>query len=912
MNVLYTLLIFPIEQILELSFVFALRVINDPALSILGISLVVSILTLPLYLMGEKHQRSERDIQNQMKLKVDKIKAVFSGDERFMLLSTYYRQNGYHPIYSLRSSIPLIIQIPFFIAAYHFLSNMEMISGISFGPIANLGKPDSLLTIKNVSINVLPIIMTLISLISAALYVKGSSAKEKIQLYGMSALFLVLLYNSPSGLALYWTGNNIFSLVKNIIYKMKKPKQVTFILVSVLCLFLDIYLLFIHKGWIVKRVFLVFLITVICLFPIFTRSVNKLMRKLFTIDKNKIFNSETSLKIKNDISIFVLSLLILFLLMGFVIPSSLIASSVQEFTFIFGKIVNPFIFIGNTILQSAGMFVLWPLIIYLLFSKEVKSKVTKLAVVICVVAIINALFFPGSYGFLTIDFIFSENINAGKTVYFMNLFVLASVVILALFLIRNFRNAVLSSLIITLCVVFVFGSVKSIKIYKEYLSFKSRYENKETVSSYEPVFQFSKTGKNVLVIMLDRAISGYIPYIFDERHDLYDSFDGFTWYKNSISFGPGTQFGSPTIFGGYEYTPLEMNARSSISLAEKQNEALLMLPRIFLDEGYNVTVTDPPFANYSWFSDLSIFNNYPEIHAENILGKYNRKWLLEKAYFANPDIILNNKIATIKADIIRFSFFKIAPLLFRNFIYDHGKWLILSDVYYDDISDFNQTTLSNYIALDILDKITEIKNVKFNTYTAITNDLTHSPVFMQFPDYIPANSITDRGNGPFSNEEHYHVNVAALMLLGKWFDFLKRNDVYDNTRIIIVSDHGKNIYSKFQDNILLPNNQCLETYTALFLVKDFNSRGLLSVDNLFMTNADVPLIALKDIIEKPVNPWTGKEIKSDKEYGITLTTNTAPFEDTIHLVNMFDIKPDEWLHVHTNIYNSKNWSRPHY
>jgi YidC/Oxa1 family membrane protein insertase len=907
-NVLYTLFIFPIEQILELCFVFVLRVIKDPALSVLGISFAVSTLTLPLYLMGERHQRSERDIQKQMKPEVDNIKAVFSGDERFMRLAVYYRQNGYHPLYSLRSSIPLLIQIPFFIAAYHFLSNMEMINGVSFGPIADLIKPDSLLIIKNTSINILPIVMTLINLISAMLYVKGFSARDKIQLYGMAALFLILLYNSPSILVVYWTGNNFFSLVKNIIYKTKKPKLITLALVSVLCLFLDYYLLFLHKGWIVKRVFIVLLITFICLSQYLSSFLSKIRQNCLSLVKTKYIDCEVTRRNENNNVIFILSLLILFLLTGFVIPSSLIASSVQEFSFIFGEIINPLAFIGNAVLQSFGIFVLWPLLIYLLFSKKIKIIVTKFVITICAVAVVNTLLFQGNYGFLTTDFIFSRNIGTGKTAYFINLFVIAVTIMLALFFVHNFRKVILSGLIIVFCTMLVFGSINSIKIHKEFLSFSSQYEKKETVS-YKPVFQFSQTGKNVLVIMLDKAISGYIPYIFDEKNNLYDSFDGFTWYKNSISFGGFTNFGTPGIFGGYEYTPTKMNAKNDIPLVKKQNEALLLLPRIFLDKNYKVTVTDPPYANYSWIPDLSIFDNYPEIHAENIIGKYNKIWLINKGYFANPDIIVNNTIATIKADMIRFSFFKIAPLLFRNFIYDHGKWLyfeIYSDD--DDIQGFNQLTLNNYIALDILDKITEIKTVEFNTYTAITNDLTHEATFLQFPDYVPSNAIIDKGNGQFANEDNYHVNIASLLLLGKFFDFLKENDVYNNTRIIIVSDHGRSISSKFPDNIILPNNESLQAYTALLLVKDFNSHGRLLIDDSFMTNADVPLIALGNIVENPVNPWTKNIIKSDKENGITLTTSTL-FEIYKHPVNTFDIKPDEWLHVHTNIYNLENWSQ---
>ena len=50
----------------------------------------------------------------------------------------------------------------------------------------------------------------------------------------MAVIFLVLLYNSPSGLVVYWTCNNIFSLVKNIFYKLKHPRETAYILSAVI------------------------------------------------------------------------------------------------------------------------------------------------------------------------------------------------------------------------------------------------------------------------------------------------------------------------------------------------------------------------------------------------------------------------------------------------------------------------------------------------------------------------------------------------------------------------------------------------------------------------------------------------------------------------------------------------------
>ena len=74
--------------------------------------------------------------------------------------------------------------------------------------------------------NILPIIMTAVNLVSCVIFTKGSLLKTKIQLYAMALFFLVFLYTSPSGLVFYWTLNNLFSLVKTIFYKLKHPGKV--------------------------------------------------------------------------------------------------------------------------------------------------------------------------------------------------------------------------------------------------------------------------------------------------------------------------------------------------------------------------------------------------------------------------------------------------------------------------------------------------------------------------------------------------------------------------------------------------------------------------------------------------------------------------------------------------------------
>ena len=212
------LIIGPLKLLFELVFGLA-NELDNPGLSIICLSLVMNFLVLPLYRRADAMQEEERLTEAKLKHWVSHIRRTFHGDERFMILQTYYRQNNYTPANALRGALPLLLEIPFFIAAYQFLSGLYLLRYASFGPIQDLGAPDALLQIGDVTVNVLPVLRTVINLISSEIYAKGAPLKTKIQLYAMALIFLVFLYSSPAGLTFYWTLNNVFSLLKNIFYK---------------------------------------------------------------------------------------------------------------------------------------------------------------------------------------------------------------------------------------------------------------------------------------------------------------------------------------------------------------------------------------------------------------------------------------------------------------------------------------------------------------------------------------------------------------------------------------------------------------------------------------------------------------------------------------------------------------------
>ena len=189
-EIIGAVLIGPLKLLFELIFSAALSVVKDPGLSIIVLSLAMNVLVLPLYKRADAIQIEARDTENKLKDVVSHIKKTFSGDERMMVLQTYYRQNNYNPLSVLSGSVSLLLEIPFFMAAYQFLSGVSAFSGVSFGPIPNLSAPDGLLQIGGLTVNLLPIIMTLVNVISSSLYLKGFPLKTKIQLYGMALFFL--------------------------------------------------------------------------------------------------------------------------------------------------------------------------------------------------------------------------------------------------------------------------------------------------------------------------------------------------------------------------------------------------------------------------------------------------------------------------------------------------------------------------------------------------------------------------------------------------------------------------------------------------------------------------------------------------------------------------------------------------
>ena len=914
LTALYTLLIRPLELGFEVVYVVVNRVINNPGLSIIALSLAMNFLVLPLYRRADAMQEEERALEAGMEKWVTHIRRTFTGDKRFMILQEYYRQNHYKPTYALRGSFSLLLEIPFFIAAYRFLSGLELLHGVSFGPIIDLGAPHALICIGELRVNLLPILMTLINVVSGAVYTKGMPLKSKVQLYAMALVFLVFLYSSPSGLVFYWTLNNIFSLVKNLFYKLRNPRAVLYVLASAFGLGLIAVFGFLYPVKLKPKLFFVALGGMLQL-PLLLR----LIPFHFSFAGRRIDPG-------SDNRLFIISALIDTVLVGVMIPSAVISSSPAEFINDVSHFSSPLSYTLYSGLIALGTFMLWAGLFYYLMTPQSRSIFSKIYFSLSCVFLFDYLVYGKGQSNLSATLQYEKQPWFPRDLQLLNLFVvfvLVAVIYYCAVRLPNLTRVLSVSALLAVCGMSVLNIRNTTVTLRSSLSYIKEQSDTAAKVQENGLIHLSRNGKNVVFLMLDRAMGSYTPFIMDEKPELIEKFDGFTAYHNTISYGRITIYGAPAMMAGYEYTPAAINARSEDTFLQKHNESSLVMPVLFDSNGFQVTLCDPPLAGLEYVPNLTIYDDYPNI----------------KTYMINKRLqLVDNDISDFTEPIRKRNFFffgltKVAPLLFQSSLYNAGLYneAIPSDSPermteqirsgLSTAKGLSKMFMNTYSVMHELKSLTRIDDTSENHFFFMCNEMTHEVNMLQEPDYVPS-LVVD--NTPFDDDlstryningrhmrmttpgqvAHYDSNMSAMIQLAAWFDFLREEGVYDNTRIILVSDHGTSA-GQF-DALEIDDVFDAQEVAALLMVKDFDATGF-SFSEEFMTNADAPLIAMKDLIENPVNPFTGKELNDEEKY--------AHDQEVLHCkIAMPEFRdgftyPDgDWYSVHGNIYEKSNWT----
>ncbi|MCX6963426.1 MAG: membrane protein insertase YidC [Verrucomicrobia bacterium] len=122
-----------------------------------------------------------------------------------------YKEYGVNPF---SGCLPMFVQIPIFFGFYSMLGTAIELRNSSFLWVTDLSQPDTIAHILGFPINLLPIVMAGTMVWQMIITPKTGDAMQQRMFYFMPVIFLVFSYNYASGLALYWTTQNIFSIVQ--------------------------------------------------------------------------------------------------------------------------------------------------------------------------------------------------------------------------------------------------------------------------------------------------------------------------------------------------------------------------------------------------------------------------------------------------------------------------------------------------------------------------------------------------------------------------------------------------------------------------------------------------------------------------------------------------------------------------
>lgn len=203
-------------------------------LCIVGITVIIKLIFWPLTQSSTRSMKRMAKLQPEMK----KIQEKYKDDPRKGQVKTmeFMREKKINP---LASCLPMLVQIPFFIGFFMMIKTAIELRGASFLWACDLSSPDTIFIIPGLGwipflgipgvgfpVNPMPILMSVSMIYQMRLTPQSptmDATQQKIFKY-MPVMFMFILYGYSSGLTLYWTVNNILSIIQTKLVKNEDDK----------------------------------------------------------------------------------------------------------------------------------------------------------------------------------------------------------------------------------------------------------------------------------------------------------------------------------------------------------------------------------------------------------------------------------------------------------------------------------------------------------------------------------------------------------------------------------------------------------------------------------------------------------------------------------------------------------------
>lgn len=201
------------------------RYFHNYGISIIVITVIIRVLFLPLTVRTMVSMKKMQVKMEGIKPKMDALKEKYKDDKakQNSELMKLYSSHGINPLSSLGGCLPLLIQLPVFVALYDVFLHSIDLRHSAFLWISDLSEPETLFDIPYIGVpfRILPLVMGVSWFLSQKMTPMTMTGNEQMQLQMkmmqfMPIIFTVLFWGLPSGLILYWTVSNILSIGQQI------------------------------------------------------------------------------------------------------------------------------------------------------------------------------------------------------------------------------------------------------------------------------------------------------------------------------------------------------------------------------------------------------------------------------------------------------------------------------------------------------------------------------------------------------------------------------------------------------------------------------------------------------------------------------------------------------------------------
>lgn len=192
------------------------RVIPNWGVAIILLTILFKVLFFPLTRTSLRTMKTMQKIQPMLKELSKKYKDNPQAMQKEMF--GIYRHYKVNP---MGGCLPMLLQIPVFIAIFVMLRSALVLRGASFMLwINDLSRPDQLFTVNDFPVNILPLLMGATMFLQQKLTGTAGGPgmgrqQQQMMMFMMPIMLTVFLYNLPSGLMLYWTTTNFISIAEH-------------------------------------------------------------------------------------------------------------------------------------------------------------------------------------------------------------------------------------------------------------------------------------------------------------------------------------------------------------------------------------------------------------------------------------------------------------------------------------------------------------------------------------------------------------------------------------------------------------------------------------------------------------------------------------------------------------------------